>query len=192
MWLLRLMHWSHLFNDHEIVQATAIWWMHDVEGGAFTYWSNGPHNPAQHHVGSMQNTALLGDNHGMFHQVGAVGPYDRGTVLVTPAAELAPDGDDWVVHDLGEEIYRAPLSGYRVSVLWKANVYTTAAERDDRAAHPLALKDVADVFNSDLEARGESIRLNEVQLQDPQTHALLTAIYPESVPVGAQPSALGS
>jgi len=36
------------------------------------------------------NTALVGDNHGMFHQVGPVGPFDRGTLRVTPRAELAP------------------------------------------------------------------------------------------------------
>ena len=32
MWLLRAMTWSHLFNAYEIVQATAIWWLDDVEG----------------------------------------------------------------------------------------------------------------------------------------------------------------
>jgi hypothetical protein len=32
MWLLRSMLWSGLFNDAEIVQATAIWWSNDVEG----------------------------------------------------------------------------------------------------------------------------------------------------------------
>ena len=41
----------------------------------------------------------------MFHQVGPVGPFDAGTRLVTPSAELAPVADgsgDWAVIDHGE------------------------------------------------------------------------------------------
>jgi hypothetical protein len=33
MWLLRTMLWSELFTRLEIVQATAIWWLNDVEEG---------------------------------------------------------------------------------------------------------------------------------------------------------------
>ena len=89
MWLLRAMTWSHLFNAYEIVQATAIWWLDDVDGEDCC---TGPtaDNPPTEHVGDMKNTALLGDNHGMFHQVGPVGPFDNGTVLVTPSAQLLP------------------------------------------------------------------------------------------------------
>ena len=140
----------------------------------------------------MANTALLGDNHGMFHQVGRVGPYDRGTVLVTPAAELAPDGDDWVVTDHGEEIYRAPLDGYRVSVLWKANVFASVDEQTHRAAHPLSLDDVAAVFNADLEERGATVRLDPSVLDDAPMQAALWSVYPEPVPIGAAPSAFAS
>lgn len=49
--------------------------------------------PPHDHVGDMANTALVGDNHGMFHQVGPVGPFDQGTRLVTPRALLAPADD---------------------------------------------------------------------------------------------------
>ncbi len=48
----------------------------------------------------MANTALVGDNHGMFHQVGPVGPFDKGTRLVTARAELAPASNrsgDWAI-----------------------------------------------------------------------------------------------
>jgi hypothetical protein len=37
----------------------------------------------------MANTALVGDNHRMFHQVEPVGPFDAGTRLVSASAELA-------------------------------------------------------------------------------------------------------
>ncbi|HVH06780.1 MAG TPA: hypothetical protein VNE71_12355 [Myxococcota bacterium] len=89
MWLLRTMLWSNLFDRFAIVQATSIWWMNDVEGGEFRYWPKGPDAPPERHVGDMANTALVGDNHGMFHQVGAVGPFGSD-LRVSPRAELAP------------------------------------------------------------------------------------------------------
>jgi hypothetical protein len=118
MWLLRAMFWSGLFDHYGISQATSIWWMNDVEGGGFRYWAEGPDEPPREHLGDMANTALIGDNHGMFHQVAPVGPLDRGTLLVTPRAELAPARDgsgEWAVTDRGEVRYQAPLERYRVS-----------------------------------------------------------------------------
>lgn len=191
MWLLRTMLWSGLFADHEILQATAIWWMNDVEGGALLYWADGPDRPPRVHEGAMANTALLGDNHGMFHQVGPVGPFDTEPHLVTAAAELAPAGDgsgDWVVTDRGERRYRTPLDAIRVSVLWKADVYRTEAERAARIRATLSLDDVADRFADDLAARGLEVRLDLARLDDPALRAALADAYPEAVPVGALPS----
>ncbi len=191
MWLLRTMLWSGLFDGHEIVQATAIWWMHDVEGGGLLYWPDGPDCPPREYVGAMANTALLGDNHGMFHQVGPVGPFDQGTRRITPSAALAPaeDGtDDWAVTDAGELRYCAPLERYRVSVLWKADVYTTEAERARRCADALSMDDVADVFNDDLAHQPGDFRFDVEQLDDPSVAATLAERYPEAVPVGALPS----
>ncbi len=184
--------WSGLFDDFEIVQATAIWWMNDVEGGGLLYWPNGPEAPPEEHGYAMANTALLGDNHGMFHQVGPVGPFDRGTVRVSPRAELAPVGDgtsDWAVVDHGELVHRTPLDTVRVSVLWKADVYATAAERAERAARPLSLDDVADTFAADLAQRGSAVRFDLARIDDPTMKAELETVYPEAVPVGALRSA---
>ena len=52
--------------------------------------------------------------------------------------------------DHGEVAYRAPLDAIRVSVLWKADVYRTAAERDERSRDALSMQDVADIFDDDL------------------------------------------
>ena len=87
------------------------------------------------------NTALVGDNHGMFHQVGPVGPFDQGTRFVTPRAELAPATDgsgEWAITDRGEIRYQAPLEQYRVSVLWKADVYQNEAEQRRQMAETLS------------------------------------------------------
>jgi len=188
MWLLRAMLWSGLFDRFEIVQATAIWWMNDVEGGGLLYWPDGPDAPPREHIGSMANTALIGDNHGMFHQVGPVGPFDAGTRLVTSGAELAPAGDasgDWAVTDLGEIAYRAPLDTFRVSVLWKADVYATVAERAQRAGDALSMEQVADTFNDDLVERGSPVRFDVTRIDDPRLTQGLADVYPEATPVGA-------
>lgn len=191
MWLLRLMLWSGLFDDFEIVQATAIWWLNDVEGGGLYYWPKGPGEPPEHHVGNMANTALLGDNHGMFHQVAPIGPATDETLRVTPMAQLAPSEDDpsvWVVTDHDEEVFRAPLRDYRMSVLWKADVYPTAGERDRRRANPLSMADVERVFNRDLERQKTSTRFDLGRLDDPAMRAALEAVYPEDRPIQALPS----
>lgn len=189
MWLLRMMLWSELFERWEIVQATAIWWLSDVEEGGLAYWANGPDQPPSRHVGNMANTALVGDNHKMFHQVEAAGPFDRGMPLVDSRAELAPTGEgDWAVMDCGKEVYRAPLSDYRVSVLWKADIYASEAERQRVQGDTLSMADVVAVFNEDLAGRGESVRLDLEQLDQPELQASMAAIYPEARPLGAKPS----
>ena len=188
MWLLRSMLWSGLFDHVEIRQATAIWWLADVEDGGLLHWPDGPDRAPVEIVGGMANTALVGDNHGMFHQVGPVGPFDEGTRLVTPSAELTPvddPGGDWVVTDHGDVVYRAPLDRYRVSVLWKADVYCDAAERRERRAGALSMPDVAAIFDADLADRGSDLRLDLDRLDDAELKARFWAAYPEPSPVGA-------
>ena len=192
MFLLRAMLWSGLFDRWAIVQATSIWWMNDlVEGGGLLYWPEGPEKPPHRHVGAMANTALVGDNHGMFHQVEPVGPFGPGTQLVSPRAELAPVGDgsgDWAVTDRGAVSYRAPLDSFRVSVLWKADVYRTEEERRRVAGDTLSLENVARIFDADLAAKGAGFRFDLERIDDPGLKDALAKVYPEAVPVGAGPS----
>lgn len=191
MFLLRTMLWSGLFDDFSIVQATSIWWMNDVEGGGLLYWPDGPDLPPHEHVGEMANTAIVGDNHGMFHQVGPVGPFDKGTLLVTPRAQCAPAADDsgeWAVVDRGEVQYQAPIDRYRVSVLWKADVYRDEAEQRRQMANTLSMPSVVEIFNRDLEAKGTDVRLDVDRIEDPGLIGEVSAIYPEAVPVGRAPS----
>lgn len=191
MWLLRTMLWSELFRRWEIVQATSIWWLNDVEEGGLLYWADGPDRPPHRHVGSMANTALLGDNHHMFHQVERIGPFDRGARLVTQRAALGPARDgsgDWTVVDRGQEVFRAPLEHYRVSVLWKADAYTTEDEWRESARDTLSFEDVARVFDEDLLRRGEALRFDLERLDDPVFQKALEAIYPEAKPLDARAS----
>jgi hypothetical protein len=187
MLLLRTMLWSGLFDRWEIPQATSIWWMNDVERGGFSYWPEGPEKPPQRHAGTMANTALVGDNHHMFHQVEPVGPFDGGTRLVSASAELAPVNDgsgDWVVKARGQESYRAPFDRFRASVLWKADVYSSEEERRRVEPDVLSLEEVVRIFDEDLAARDSDLRLDLARLSDPALAVGLAALYPEPVPVG--------
>lgn len=191
MLLLRLMFWSGLFERWSIHQATSIWWLNDVEGGGFRYWPTGPESPPQRHFQNMANTALVGDNHGMFHQVEPVGPFGGELELVTGRAELAPAGDgsgDWTITDRGEIGYRAPLDHIRVSVLWKAHVYRNEEERRARQAEELSLEEVAHLFAEDLRSRGSDLRLDLSRIDDPSHLAELSSFYPEAQPMDAGPS----
>ena len=195
MLLLRTMLWSQLFERWATAQATAIWWMNDVEGGGIAYWPEGPDKPPQRHVGAMANTTIVGDNHGMFHQVEPVGPFDKGKILVSPLAELAPANDgsgDWAVNDRGVEAYRAPLDEIRVSVLWKAHVFPSEAERRSVENDTLSFEDVARIFNDDLTKRGEEFRFDVERINDSSHTAELAAIYPEPIPVGTRASIFDS
>lgn len=191
MWMLRSMFWSGLFDGDSIVQATSIWWMNDVEGGGLFYWPDGPDKPPHEHVGNMANTALVGDNHGMFHQVGRVGPFDKGTRLVTPRAELAPVADsngEWRVVDRGEVQYQASIEKFRVSVLWKADVYKTADEQKRQMADTLSIPDVIEIFNRQFEKDGVDLRLDVAGIEDPGIAAAVGALYPEAIPCERRPS----
>ncbi|MBJ22097.1 MAG: hypothetical protein CL933_22025 [Deltaproteobacteria bacterium] len=192
MQLLRTMLWSGLFAEWATAQATSIWWMNDVDGGGIAYWPEGPDKPPARHVGAMANTSIVGDNHGMFHQVEPVGPFDGETQLVSQVAELAPANDgsgDWAVTDHGVESLRAPLDDIRVSVLWKADVFPTEEERLRVEADTLSFEDVARIFNEDLAEQGLDFRFDAKKVDDLEHAAELAEIYPQPIPVGTRKSA---
>ena len=191
MLLLRIMYWSGLFDRWAIPQATSIWWMNDVDGGGLRYWPAGPDSAPEVFGQEMANVALVGDNHGMFHQVEPVGGLGATSPRVSGRAELAPAPDgagDWAVVDHGQIVYRAPLEQFRVSVLWKAHVYANEDAKRRLEADPLSLEQVADRFAHDLQARGSDLRLDLDRLDDPSQFGPLAAVYPEPKPQGAQPS----
>ena len=186
MHVLRAMFWSGLFDHWAITQATSIWWMNDVDGGGLLYWPDGPDEPPACHVDHMANTALVGDNHGMFHQVMPIGGAGDEPIMVTARAELAPRAHgDWSVLDQGREIWRAPLEHIRVSVLWKAHVFANEAERARLEPDTIGHNEVVGIFNDDLARRGEPLRLDAATIADPQLVDDLRRLYPEAISVGA-------
>ena len=113
---------------------------------------------------------------------------DGDPILVTQRAQLAPTRDgsgDWSVVDRGREVFRAPLDRYRVSVLWKADVYASEASYRAVSDDRLGMEDVARVFDEHLARRGERLRFDGDRLADPAFQAALAAVYPEAIPVEA-------
>ncbi len=91
---------------------------------------------------------------------------------------------EWVVTDRGEVRYQAPLEQYRVSVLWKADVYRNEVEKRRQLADTLSIPDVAGIFDRGLEEQGADVRFDLDRLEDPGLIAALKEVYPEAVPIG--------
>ncbi|MDH4017464.1 MAG: hypothetical protein OEV20_08995, partial [Actinomycetota bacterium] len=77
------------------------------------------------------------------------------------------------------------FGAYRASVLWKANVYPSEAERRRVADDLLSLEEVARIFDADLAQRGAPVRFDLARLDEPAFAAELAGVYPEAVPCGA-------
>jgi hypothetical protein len=84
--------------------------------------------------------------------------------------------------------YQAPLEQYRVSVLWKADVYRNEEEQRRQTADTLSIPDVARIFDRDLEEKGADVRFDLDRIEDPGLIAAVNAVYPEADPVGKAPS----
>ena len=77
-------------------------------------------------------------------------------------------------------------------MLWKADIYATAEERERQIANALSMDDVAERFNQDLAGRGSSVRFDPANLDDPELRATIEQFHPEDVPVGALRSVFAS
>ncbi len=159
-WLLQMMGQSGLFEDKRIRIATSVAWLYRGENGGFSYWPDGPDGPRRRHSSALDNTAIVGDNDFMFHQVERVGnpddPLARGLTLDSLLHPAADDADQWVITDDGAELYRLPFERVRISVSWKAKVFRDVEEQRiaDEHLDDITLDQVVDRFVADLAARG--------------------------------------
>lgn len=77
-------------------------------------------------------------------------------------------------------------------MLWKADIYANAEERERQVANALSMDDVAERFNQDLAGRGSSVRFDPTNLDDPALRATIEHFHPEDVPVDALRSVFAS
>ena len=186
IWLLKVMQNSGLFERWRIRIATAVSWFYEGEGGDFHYWPDGPDGPRMTESPPMRNVSIVADNESTFHGVAPVGPADaqmpRG---IDSHSRLVRGEAGWDVIDAaGEVITSFTDAEVRITVSWKADIFSDATEADraDAGEDALDLDAVFEIFAADLEARG----LREVRpvdgLADQRWVALIASTYPESPP----------
>jgi hypothetical protein len=90
--------------------------------------------------------------------------------------------------DRGEVQYRAPIEDYRVSVLWKADVYRNEEEQQRKVANPLSIPDVVSIFNREFEDKRIDLRIDVDAVEDLGIASAVGALYPEAVPREKRPS----
>jgi hypothetical protein len=129
-WLLVAMGQSRLFEAERIHIVTAVAWFYRGEAGGLRYWPQGMDGPSVLQDDTW-NTAVVGDNDFMPHEVQRVGP--RGSQApagMTIRSELVPDDGRWQVVDDGTVLGTYEDDEVRLSLSWKAKVY---ADEDERA-----------------------------------------------------------
>jgi len=180
VWLLVTMGRSGLFERWRVRIATAVAWFYEGEGGALTYWPDGPDAPPTS-LPPRTNTALMGDNDVMFHRVEAVGGAEAEMVRgLTLDSQLAfADAGHWEVRDGGQVLGSWPASRVRVSLSWKGVVFRDAEEARVHDDHrdDLTLPIVLDALRADLAARGSEVPVPADPLHDPRFVTALSRAY---------------
>lgn len=130
-WLLSAMGVSGLFENEQIPIVTAVAWFYGGDAGGLRYWPEGPDGPSLHHTDTW-NSAVVGDNDFMPHEVQRVGP--RGVEApagLTIDSELEWDSPSshWHIVDTGNEVHSFTDDQVRMSLSWKAKVYADAGDR---------------------------------------------------------------
>lgn len=154
---LTVMGLSGLFESERVKVATAVAWFYRGSDGGFEYWPEGPTAPSVVHEGNIDNTAIMGDNDFMWHRVRPLGAVADGLATLTLDSELrSDDGERWTITDPAGDIASFGRESLRVSVSWKADVFTSDADRRRRDDHTddLVADEVLRRISADLAERG--------------------------------------
>lgn len=154
---LTLIGQSGLFEAERVKIATAVGWFYEGDGGGFEYWPDGPAAPSVVHERDIHNTAIVGDNDFMWHRVRPTGRVEDGMVTLTLDDELrTDDGRSWWIDSDRKRVAEFDRSQVRVSLSWKADVFTDEADRRRHDEHldDLDLTKVLRRLSDDLEERG--------------------------------------
>jgi hypothetical protein len=176
---LTIMGLSGLFEDVRAKVATAVAWFYRGSDGGFEYWPAGPERPSRVHEGSIDNTALVGDNDFMWHRVRPTGRPEDGMPALTLESELVGRGEAWAIVEGARQVTSFSRDRLRVSVSWKAIVFDSDADRRryDEHTDDIDLAGVLGRFTRDLASRGVEVRLSEEPLRDAAFIRLLREQY---------------
>lgn len=186
-WLLTAMGVSRLFEAERIHIVTAVAWFYRGESGGLRYWPEGPDGPSVHHRDTW-NTAVVGDNDFMPHEVQRVGP--RGVEApgdLTIHSELEWDGEHWTIVDGGKVLHAYTDDQTRLSLSWKAKVYADEDERAraDAGTDGVTIDEALDRLEADLAASSDSEPLAGRSVEDSALRQQLTRRYSAYAPTPA-------
>jgi hypothetical protein len=157
---LTIMGLSGLFEDVRVKVATGVSWFYLGADGGFEYWPEGPEAPSLLHEGAIDNTAIVADNDFMWHRVRPTGRPEDGMVTMSKDAELVRrSAEEWAIVDDGRDLATFGFDKVRVSLSWKAIVFTDEADRRRHDEHldDIDLEGVLKRFSDDFAARGERL-----------------------------------
>ena len=162
---LTIMGQSGLFEAERVKVATAVAWFYEGTDGGFEFWPDGPGGASVVHEGDIHNTAIVADNDFMWHRVRPVGRPEDGMVQLTTDSELrTDDGRTWTVGDADRELATFSRDSLRVSLSWKATVFTSEKDRrvHDEHLSDLDAGEVLRRLSEDLAAKGLDPTVPEV------------------------------
>jgi hypothetical protein len=165
--LLQAMASSGLFEPWYFVEAGAVVWFYEGEGGQYDYWPDGLSGPMRSERQPVTNRALVADNDRMYHRIGRVGEPDANVPAISPSAQIAHvPGTGWVINDDGRQVRRYPDEEIRISILWKGRVRPPNAAESSEQDAPLTPEHILQIFLSDLVLRGVSNPTSDSPLFD--------------------------
>jgi hypothetical protein len=183
VWLLLNMANSGLFHDWMVPFASGLMWFNNSDTGGFEYWPDGLAALSVTEPAPAWNTGVMSDNEFMWHRMEAIGTPEeqahvRSLMRYDNLLHHRPDGG-WQMRDGDEVLLDFPPGAMRISVLWKAHVFTDAAHlasfEDERLN--LSLDQVVDTYLADLRARGEPARAPSDACADEGWRDLLQRVY---------------
>ena len=128
-WLLNCMLHSGCFDRWRVRIATAVCWYYEGIGGEFSYWPEGWDGDMVT-VDPPYNYGVMGDNDFMPHRVESIGAEaDYAKYGFDATITLTPDRQ-WVIEEPGHQPVRHSFDEVRVSLSWKAFVFSDADEAE--------------------------------------------------------------
>jgi hypothetical protein len=182
VWLLLNMSHSRLFQDWMTPIASGLCWFHKGSDGGFEYWPAGLDAPSVTEHAPLWNVGVMSDNEFMWHRVEPIGtPPEqervRAAMRYDNLLHHVPGG--WEMRDGDQLLMRFSPEQIRISILWKAHVFTDEAHlasfEDERLN--LTLDAIVDGYDADLRARGIKVAVPSDPLADDQWRELLQRVY---------------
>lgn len=186
IWLLKVMANSGLFEQWRTKIATAVSWFYDGIGGDFHYWPDGADGAGRVESPPFRNVSVVADNESTFHGVAPLGAPDAVMPEgVNSHSRLVRGDGRWdIVDGDGAVIAHIEDVDARITVSWKADVFTDAEEARlvDEGIDQLDIDRIVDIFLADLTARGIDVERPTDAIADEAFVALIAATYPEHPP----------